>query len=891
MSLERGSTLGHYEIVSALGAGGMGEVYRARDTKLGREVAIKLLLEEVSADPDRLARFEREARMLASLNHVNVATLHGFEQHGDTRFLVMELVEGETLADRIARGPIVVSEAVPLFVQIAEGLEAAHQKDVVHRDLKPANIKLAGGGAVKILDFGLAKALAPEIETDDPALSHSPTLTLAATQRGEILGTAAYMAPEQARGLTVDKRADVWAFGCCLYEALCGRRAFEGRDATDTLAAVLRDEVEWSELPNRAPPALRRLLERCLQRDPADRLRDIGDARLELELASSEEAGASDAIPAEQKRSSVGSWGRFAVGGAVGLALGVVLMAVGGGGKHETTASVGAGAVRASLTSQERTLIDSQAISPGGTRVAFTADGKLWIRELDRLEARELVAAGSPFRPFWSPDGESIAYHSLGALWRVDASGGAASKICDLGPGFFRGGAWSGDGRILYSYYTGRNTGHVYSVAARGGEPEIYLEPSGELGELSFDEISLLPEGRGLLYSGFTTKGNSHIGLASGEQRVILIERDTSLFGPAYSPSGHLLFESSEDGFLADLWAVPFDLETLRTAGAGVLLETGGLGVSLGREGALVYAKLRADPQRMIWVDRAGRVVADVGEARQSLNTPSLSLDERHVAYRADDRALWVLDLERESRLRLTPPGGAVSSPAWSPDGDHIVFVDEGRAGRLMLVRADGGGEIEPLLQETHEDWNPDWSDDGRYIAFYRIDPETQRDIWFVDMEQEERLAEPFLQSSYNEVTPRISPSGRYLAYRSDESGRFEVEVRSFPDGDERWIVSTRGGGLPAWGKSDAELFFPEGNAMMVVDIGLGEGFEPGAPRRLFDADEVGTSLQPHFSNFQREFDVARDGSRFLLVQGQERGSNEVVLLQNWLAEIDGHAD
>ncbi len=579
MALDSGTRLGNYEVVSSLGAGGMGEVYRARDEKLGREVAIKLLRQEVSNDPERLARFTREARVLASLNHPNIATLHGFETAQDTPFLVMELVEGETLAERIKRGAIPVEEALALFLQIADGLEAAHDKGVIHRDLKPANIKVTDEGAAKILDFGLAKAMTAESTMGDPNSSESPTLTAAATKPGQILGTTAYMSPEQAKGGAVDKRADVWAFGACLYEALTGERAFQGDSAQDVLGSVLKLDPAWDALPSATPTPLRRLLRRCLEKNPNDRLRDIGDARLELcEAFATPASDEPTTREVSKERRSLSLARASVVTGAVTAAIAVIAGLAFWTSRPDpipperlVVRSVLSAAPSASVTVSPfgRDL----AVGPDGRVVVYQSEGSLYARPTDSLVGSQLAGTEGASTPFFSPDGAWVGFAAGGSLKKVSLLGGPTVRLADLAGGILTGASWGADDTIILGFSDG-----LYRVSAEGGRPELLLAPDPERREI-YRSPELLPGGQTVL---FTLRPSTSpeqeqimaLSLSTRKQKVLLYGGGTA----RYVPTGHLVY-----GLNGALLAVAFDAESLEVRGNPVSVLEGVSSKAAGR--------------------------------------------------------------------------------------------------------------------------------------------------------------------------------------------------------------------------------------------------------------------------------------------------------------------
>jgi serine/threonine protein kinase len=863
-------TIAHYRITAKLGEGGMGEVWRATDTKLNRDVAIKILPEAFAHDPDRMARFTREAQVLASLNHPQIAAIYGVEE----RALVMELVLGPTLAERIAQGPISLEDALPLATQIAEALEYAHERGIVHRDLKPANLKITPEGRVKVLDFGLAKAMASDAPPADAAAS--PTLTMRATVAGVILGTAAYMSPEQARGQNVDRRADVWAFGVVLYEMVTGRQPFAGATISDTLAAVLKTEPDLTAVPE----PLRRIVRLCLERDPRMRLRDIGDARVLLAEAPALELAALAAPP---RRPYL--WP--AAAGALMLALAAALWAPWRQPPPapETSQFVILPPEKSSFSNR----VSSQAISPDGRNVVFgatNAEGnpELWLRRLDTLVARPLIATdGLDPQPFWSPDSRSIAFFSGGKLRRVDVSGGNSQVIADAP--FPRGGAWNRAGDIVFSP---RRNEPLYRVPAAGGAASLLTRFDQSKEDVGHYWPAFLPDGRHFLFGAF--------GLGGAKLRVCVASLDSNevrdfpdMPAPAvYSPPGYLLYVRD-----SGLMAQAFDATRLSLTGAPILLAermgTGGLspvyrglGFTVSQTGTLLYRSDSASQTHLVWVDRGGRTLDEAAPAGVYTN-PVLSPDGKRVAF---DRVgeggfdIWLMDLERRITSRFTR--GSSNVPVWSPDGGTVAFAFA-HSGKLNIYRrpSNMGGPEEALLQlgASPVVYPSDWSADGRYVAYFRTDPKTQLDIWVMPQFGDRK---PFLfaHGDYNESQGQFSPDGNWMAYVSDESGSPQVWVQSFPALTGKWQVSTDGGSEPRWRRDGKELFYVAPNRkMMSVAVKTSATFQADAPRALFD-----TTLT--FAPLRQNYSVATDGQRFLLNVPAGGAAPPMTIVLNWTAGL-----
>jgi len=887
-----GKTLAHYEIVDLLGRGGMGEVYRARDTKLGRDVAIKVLPSEMSRDPERLARFDREARTLATLQHPNVASIYGFETAGDTRFLVMELVDGEDLSARLQRGPIPVEEAVGLALQLAKGLGAAHAVGVIHRDLKPANIKISSENKLKILDFGLARAGAAD-ETSDSGLEHSPTLT-AMTRPGVILGTAAYMSPEQARGKNVDHRADIWAFGIVLFGMLSGRPVFEGETVSDTLAGVLRAEVPWDHLPEETSPTLRRLLERCLDRDPARRLQAIAEARIVLEDLAAGRIDESASPPAAGGH----RLGRERV--AWILAVAVLVAATVVVATRRTPAAVQP-LVQSTLLPPDGwdfAPASPFAVSPDGSRVAFEAVARpdneaetsgtngIWIRDLDQPEARRLAQTSGSAFPFWSPDGQWIGFFADGKLNKVEARGGPVIPLCDATTG--RGGTWNADGVIVFQKAWSEG---LMTIAAGGGTPDTLTTLDQEKLEIAHRWPSFLPDGRHFLYYvvSTTNPGTSrysgiYIGSLDRDEPQFLLKSESR----GIYAQGYLLYRAG-----STLMARPFDPSARRFTGdpvpvspdiPGGTISWGGAQFGASTNGVIVHMRgAEATSTVLNWRDRSGTILSTVGKPGDYWEI-SLSGDDKRIAVSGGQVTgdIWVIDLQRDMRARFTFDPADERTPLWSPDGSQLAFVStKDTQGRIFVRPASGQGDPTLLYTADNQVELSDWSDDGRLIFFNLINPaDGGSDIWTIDLQTSE--ASVLLTGDWYENAD-LSPDGRWLAFSSMESGKVEVYVQSFPEAGGRWMVSNEAGTGPAsrpvWRSDGRELFYLRGNSLVSVPVSTESGFSFGEPRVLFGVSVTGSGGY---------YAVSRDGQRILTVELPPTNQDKIGarLIQNWVAAL-----
>jgi len=892
-----GRRIGAYQVLAPLGAGGMGEVYRAHDTRLGRDVAIKILPSAFTSNPDRLARFEREARMLASLNHPHIGAIYGVEeQSGDggshVAALILELIEGQTMAERLARGPLPVAEVLTFARQIADALDAAHEKGIVHRDLKPANIKITADGAVKVLDFGLAK-LDAHGAFDAGTLSQSPTVTIDRTQEGVIVGTAGYMSPEQARGMPVDKRTDVWAFGCVLYEMLTGRLAFAGETVSDAIAAVLGREPDWNALPPATPPVLRRLLQRCLVKDPRRRLRDIGDARVELEdtlAALSASLTSASAGDASHRRAI--AW--YAATTAVLSAL-IATVAVWNLKPVPATSPQPEARLTLPLPEGIRLPLGSFgsviAVSPDGNHVAFVGESgktdRLYLRTLKNADTKMLPDTEGAMHPFFSPDSRWLAFVAGGKLQKVPTTGGVPVVLCDVNDS--RGGFWSENGTIVFSPKA-RGAG-IFQVSADGGAPKEITTLDTSRGETSHRLPELLPGGETILFAayGATFQDVAIVAqsLKTGERHVLI--EGASL--PRYVSTGHLLYVQPKRP--GTIMAVAFDPETRRLMGPpvpvveGVLSERGDYAHwSIARSGMLVYAPggFQEPQNNLVYVDRKG-VATPVGTPPgRPYSFPRLSPDGRRlvVTLQGIQDALWMYERATNTFNRLTFAGNNDWS-TWTPDGKRVAYASvRAEPWRLFWKSADGSGNEEPLLATKSGAQQPySWSPDGKVLVYSDGTPGAGQDIWALRVDGD-RQPTPILRTPASEVDARLSPDGRWLAYVSDESGRYEVYVQSFSSAGGKWQISTIGGREPVWAHNGRELFYRNEGQMMAVEVATERTFQAATPRLIFQGPyEATTTISP-------DYDVTPDDQRFVMVQRlqQQSATTNFNVVLNWSQEL-----
>jgi Tol biopolymer transport system component len=876
--------LAHYEVADKIGEGGMGEVYRARDTKLGRDVALKFLPEALGTDAERLGRFEREARLLAALNHPHIASIYGFEQVDDKRFLVLEMVEGEDLAKRIERGAVPVDEALQISRQVAEALETAHDEGIVHRDLKPGNVVVTPGGAVKVLDFGLAKAWESDADSSSPNLSHSPTiLSDSPTMAGVILGTAAYMSPEQARGKTVDRRADVFAFGCVLFEMLTGKQTFSGETVSDTLAAVLRAEPEWEALPQDTPRAIERLLRRCLDKDPHQRLRDIREARITLErvIAGQDDPTPNVATAAPPKRGGAIAWAAAAVFAVIAIAAAVgFVMKPAVDERVMRTSILPPNDVRFNLRGIHPGPV---VISPGGERIVFTgrqAGGTsvLYVRELDATEARPLPGTDEAGYPFWSPDGRSIGFFANGNLKRVDMTGGPPLTLCEAAVG--KGGTWNNDGTIVFA--PSFNT-PLHRVSENGGESTPVTSVAHARGENSHRFPWFLPDGDHFLY--FARGGGEasaiRLGAMSSDVDVEIMRATSN----AVYASGYLLFLRE-----STLMARHFDVESFEftgdpiPAGDPVRYIPGAMAgiFTASQEGQLVYQGGASVPgARVLWRDFEGTEVDAFDDIVQQ-DAVAISPDGSQICVEVFDNVggtadLWIYDVARRIRTRFTFDPANDQAAVWSPDGSRVLFSSNRDGVSGLYTKAFGGasGE-EPLLKIDSNLYPNDWTRDGEYFVYLRLDSSATGDLWALPVAGD-REPFPVVNSPHGEYNGRVSPNGKWIAYDSDESGQFEVYVTSFPTAGRKWQLSSGGGANPEWAPDGGAVYYIGNNTFFSVETSPGEGtFGIGQTRRLFESNTV------------ISYRVDPDGDRLLIIEdADEGGVNPLTLVSGWVTDLE----
>ncbi|MGB5816060.1 MAG: protein kinase [Thermoanaerobaculia bacterium] len=887
-----GATLSHFRIAAKLGEGGMGKVYRAEDTKLGREVAIKVLPEAVATDPERLARFEREARVLAALDHPNIASIYSLESaevadvgeggtQGSVVFLVMQLAEGEDLTERITRGPIPVEEAMPIALQIAEALEAAHKTGIIHRDLKPANIKVTPEGQVKILDFGLAKALDPISGSgaDRISVSLSPTLTEQMTQAGVLLGTAAYMSPEQARGQEVDKQADIWAFGVVLFEMLSGRMAFPGATVTDVMAGVVAREPDWDAVPTNSPWQVKELLRLCLTKDPRQRVHDIADARLML---TSSAAPTTEIVPAPGAK----TWRRILPWGLAAI-LAVIAGALTLSSRNPDSTPGPIQRFSITLPPELHLAADEQIVlSPDGSTLLITGfedqTRKLFLRQLKETDVEVIPETEGARNPFFSPDGQSIGFtRHQEEVVTLSLSTGREAVIADAGWG---GGSWSTDDTIVF---TPNYTSGLHRIPASGGVPEELTRPDLEQGELGHFWPQHLPDGNAVVFTSFSVPlSRASIDVydfATGEHRTLV---ENGVWG-RYVPTGHLVFIRDKT-----MMAVRFDLEKLETTGAPVSVLTdlmpelgqGDTPITFSSNGTLAYVPAAVmNPQlQLTWVDRQGNETPFAKPNRYQ--HPKISPDGRRIALTIEDTTwdLWALEVERGTLSRLSFEANTQFGALWMPSGDRIIYSQDDPPYNLYWRSADGSGDAEPLVKSAYDSEARSISPDGKLLVYSENHHETGSDLWLVPLAADHQ-PRAWLQTPFNEDFAAFSPDGRWIAYNSDVTGKTEVFISRFPEGDRKFQVSLEGGSRPLWSQDGRELFYRDGNRMMAVNVTTSDRVSADEPRELFTGSYLATDNK-------WDYDVAPDGRFIMIKTPDEKKPREITVVLNWFQELESLA-
>jgi eukaryotic-like serine/threonine-protein kinase len=891
--MQPGTDIGHYNILRPLGAGGMGEVYLAHDTKLDRDVAVKVLPESLRSDPERLARFRREAKAAASLQHPNIGTIFALEEIDDSLFIAMEYVDGQTLAEAIPDGGMDLDAFFATFIPLADALAQAHDQGRVHRDIKPGNIMIAKDGTPKILDFGLARILPQEEDVLD---TEAPTKTMKVAEPDpsamhdgpRLMGTPQYMSPEQAEGRELDHRTDIFSFGVVMYEALTGRKAFEGSSRTSLLASILKEDPEpVTTIKAVTPYALWLSIERCLRKDPVARTQmasvlvdDLRGVQRDVD-AGTVLVDATD-IHEREDPSTIQVWRQPSVIAGMGITLVIGLIAA----WSLKPVSPGPEPVLRKFQWEVEGLGvgDPQGgpvVSPDGSMLAYVANRRLWIQDMVLLTSREIPKTDGASKPFWSPNSDFVAYFDnvQGYLKKTRVDADKPQNICPL-PVLdvnSNGAHWHQDGSILFA------DGNIYEVSAQGGEPKLIMETDATVSH--FDSPRYLPDGETLLYVVAEPNGR-HVLMSrrKGDQYNPLEQMEGWNHGMLYAQSGHILYLNSREARAVgpySLWAVPFAFDDQVTMGPPILLAEEIGSASVSREGTLVYtSSFTPGSGQIVWVGRSGRVLGKIGTPQQSMQAPALSPDERYVAVHARYQSnvdIWVHDIERGTKSRLTFEPTADFTPAWSPDGTQVAFSSL-RNGNSDIFRrsVDGSDSPRALVSGPQNDRKPDWSYDGSKLLYFSDNGGTQ-DIWEALLDGDQAPI-PLMETRHREIFPALSPNGVYLAYVSDESGQDEVYVRHYPSGTGRSQLGA--GTMPKWRADGTELFYVDGDSLTVVSTSTQGAFRAGLPRKLFSAGQVQSSGLINY-------DVSADGQRFVVVQEiDEREAPTIIVVQNWHQEF-----
>ncbi len=926
MPLPAGTKVGPYEVLSPLGVGGMGEVYRARDAKLSRDVALKIISPQVATDSERMGRFQREAQVLASLNHPHIAAIYGFEDTSGIAALVMELVEGPTLAERIHSGAIPVDESLTIARQIADALECAHEKGIVHRDLKPANIKLNAADNVKVLDFGLAKALQDDASGTD--IHNSPTLTMGSTKAGVILGTAAYMSPEQAKGKSADRRADIWSFGVVLYEMLTGQQAFGGETVSDSLASVIKDAPDFTKLPAQTPQRIRELLNRCLQKDPKQRVQAIGDARITLDEAIQDAKSGSSfsnatttpasSIANAQTHSSQTQYAQAPTNSTTRLlpwllvavlALGLIAAVM---TLLHSPRSTDARAVELSLALPPGRSLDTSngpsfAISPDGSRIAFVTmgpaagSGDLYIRDLDKPEPTLLEGAGPAAAPFFSPDGQWIAYFGEGRLKKISIRGGTPITLTEVTG--YRGGDWGDDGTIVFP---AEFTTALSRIPASGGTAQPLTHFDTQRGEVTHRWPQLLPGGQAVIFTSsadnnFFAHASINVASVTDGKPHLLVEN--GYYG-RYIPGGYLAYVSQGTLFVA-----PFDAKSLKLTGNAVPvlqhvasdLSNGGAQFSVSRSGSAMYSVGKSEDEKLdiVLLDRRGNSTVLLKDQPDAAS-PRFSPDGKKISFQEENGGVWVFDIARGVASPLAVHNSTVYNPVWTPDGQRITYsapVPATSGQRIYWRRADGGGVEEALDSEPTPYTFPwSWMPDGRTLALTRLAGKSGGccEIWTLAVDAGGKSLEmkPFIQSPPNSGSsvgvlayyPAFSPDGKWLAYTEQQTGAQQIFVTAYPQSNGKWQVSSGQAWEARWARNGKELFYVNGEHMFRVPYTVENGaFQAGAPEILFGNSKF--ELRVPFPSF----DVAPDDQHFVMLQptgGRTEGNTMPTVILNWITQV-----
>jgi eukaryotic-like serine/threonine-protein kinase len=894
--MEQGTDIGHYHVLRPLGSGGMGEVYLAEDTRLKRQVAVKVLPERLRSNEERLKRFRREAEAAASLKHPNIATIHSLEEIDDQLLIVMEHVEGHTLKEAIPEGGMELEQFFDTFIPLADALAHAHAQGRIHRDLKPANIMIAEDGTPKILDFGLASiidldAVAAYSDTDlgeDDATQTMKEGVPSLTRGGQLIGTPQYMSPEQAERKETDARTDIFSFGLVMYEAITGKRAFDGDSLESIIGRILVEEPKAvTELRPITPYTLWTVIRGCLKKNPAVRMQTAEQLR-EVLMDVQEEAQTGTVLiesnpmldsilerePADPP--SVGLWRRPASIAVGGLLLAVIVSTSTWLLKPEFNSPLRKSTFQTSINGSW------PAVSPDGTMIAYADEGGLWIRDLDQVTPRQIPGTEGAGRPFWSPSSEFVGYTVSQTLKKVHAKGGPSVALCSVSDNIF-GATWSPNGRIVFSADES-----LFEVASQGGIPHLLASPDTLRGEIAFYHPSFLPDGRSYLAAAAKDDGRLEIVVRTETTQSELISLpNTSLFAPVYASSGYVIYQ--QDWPVGIIWAAPVSLADYTITGEPFPLYQTAHRPSVSGDATLVYGSGGTrDTNHMVLVDGSGKTLDVIGQPLAGLSDIAVSPDGEQVAVAGEEngnRDVWVYDIGRKTRMRLTFHTSNEFYPAWTPSGETLTFNSfRSGDGDLFTRPADGSEDTQPLITSSSREGTPHRSINGRFLAFYRSGPETARDVWYQDLSVDNPPV-PLVQTRFEELHPQFSPDTKHLAYSSNESGRDEIYVLRFPEGEGTIQVSTEGGIWPRWSPRNDAIFFVEPPYLMKASLTRSPTLQFGAPERLFELSGRNSINSPFERRF-RMYDVMPGADRFIVAQEANRGNAGITVVQNWFSEF-----
>ena len=905
--MEAGTTIGHYRIIRPVGKGGMGEVYLAEDSRLDRQVAIKVLPERLRDNPERLARFRREARAAASLTHPNIATIHALEEVDGVLFITMEYVDGKPLSGHIPSGGMDLDTFFATFIPLADALAHAHGHGRIHRDLKPGNIMIAEDGTPKILDFGLARIIdpdpvqaayeesetetTPEIGDDDSTVTMKPEDHQAVrenvpslTRGGQLMGTPQYMSPEQAEREETDHRTDLFSFGVVMYEALAGQKPFEGKTLESIIGRILtEDPTAVTKLKPITPHTLWLAIRRCLKKERGQRTQTAEELHAELQDVQQEVQAGTVLVDASTVPSPkpVSYWRQPLAMVVLIIAILITMITT---WIYKPVSDPPLHKVQFYLDGFRDGPTTSMSISPDGHKLAYVSQGSLWVRRIDEAQPHYIAGTRNVRNPFWAPTGDVVAYSDGFSIKQVSLSDGKISTVCETPHGNAWGATWSNAGLIVFN----EPAFGLYQVPARGGKPGLIAEFDAREGEVAYGYPHYLPDGTTLLYTVQRSDGSSDIVALADAVKHRILHVEDFISGVIYSPTGHLIY-LVRHGNDSSIWAVPFSSARLQPTGPPVQIAPNSSHISVTPDGILAYISDRKPSRRRLaMVDRSGKKITTIGQPQEWLSNPRLSPDGNFIAVRGVEQGLtdiWIHEIDRGIKTPLTLTNPAQEwRPFWSPDGTQIVY-GTGRAGGedIYIKTVNTSGDAQPVITNSQAEVYPvDWSPDGKYLLYVVIDPESKRDVWYLTMNGERQSA-PLISTPFDENNAQFSPDSRYVVYESNQSGAWEIYVTPFPEGDRQWPVSVNGGRTPRWSPTGDEIFYVENNTMMVVSVTMTPVFDIGSPHRLFTEQQSGMSFVPGSSKYGLQYDVTNDGRRFVMIEEVENSNRVTVnIIRNW---------